>query len=115
MEQLSNSGSYDVKNYADLGSLFIHILLDLHNSVFTPQPHSIILLLIIVTSLRFRKVPLILKMFSVQNIVVRSLIYETLFTRQIYQHIPAVILDQGTRDPLSTQRTGFYIAQREMG
>ena len=31
MEQLSNSGSYDVKNYADLGSLFIHILLDLHN------------------------------------------------------------------------------------
>ena len=57
MEQLSNSGSYDVKNYADLGSLFIHILLDLHNSVFTPQPHSIILLLIIVTSLRFRKVP----------------------------------------------------------
>ena len=53
-------------------------------------------------------------MFSVQNIVVRSLIYETLFTRQIY-HIPAVILDQGTRDPLSTQKTGFYIAQLEMG
>ena len=54
-------------------------------------------------------------MFSVQNIVVRNLIYETLFTRQIYHHIPAVILDQGTRDPLSTQKTGFYIAQLEMG
>ena len=54
-------------------------------------------------------------MFSVQNIVVRSLIYETLFTRQIYHHIPAVILDQGTKDPLSTQNTEFYIAQREMG
>ena len=54
-------------------------------------------------------------MFSVQNIVVRSLIYETLFTREIYHHIPAVILDQGRRDPLSTQKTGFYIAQQEMG
>ena len=54
-------------------------------------------------------------MFSVQNIVLRSLIYETLLTRQIYHHISAVILDQRTRDPLSTQRTGFYIAQREMG
>ena len=36
-------------------------------------------------------------MFSVQNIVVRRLFYETLFTRQIYHHIPAVILDQGTK------------------
>ena len=54
-------------------------------------------------------------MFSVQNIVVRNLIYETLFTRQIYHYIPAVILDQGTRDPLPTQKTGFYTAQPEMG
>ena len=41
MKQLSNSGSYDMKNYADLGGLFIgHILLDLHNSVFTPYSAS---------------------------------------------------------------------------
>jgi len=105
MEQLSNLGSYDGKNYADLGSLFIHILLDLHNSVFTPCSASFNNIIV-----SHRKVPLIFKMFSVQNIVVRSLIYETLFTRQIYHHIPAVILDQGTRDPLSTQKTGFYIA-----
>ena len=39
MKQLSNSGSYDVKNYADLEGPFIRILLDLHNSVFTP--HSV--------------------------------------------------------------------------
>ena len=36
MKDLSNSGLYDVKNYADLGGLFVHILIDLHNSVFTP-------------------------------------------------------------------------------
>ena len=40
MKQLSNSGSYDVKNYADLGGLFIHIVLDLHNSVLTPYSTS---------------------------------------------------------------------------
>lgn len=111
MKELSNSGSYEVKNYADLGVLFVHILLDLHNSVFTPYSASFV---------NHRNVTAFskssfFKMLSVQNIVVRSLIYETLFTRQIYHHIPAVILDQGTRDPLSTQRTGFYIAQREMG
>ena len=40
MKELSNSGLYDVKNYADLGGLFVHILLDLHSSVFTPYSTS---------------------------------------------------------------------------
>ena len=86
MKELSNSGLYDVKNYADLGGLFVHILCIIQSSHHT-HPYSLILLLIIVRSLRFRKVP-----FS-KCFPSKTLYCVALFTSP-YLHVKYIIIFQ---------------------